>query len=150
MPGIAAIRNSWFISLLHNGTSFPFLQNRVSKTIQTISVMLSFCKKATKKINFSFKLLLCGVNCYFIYLFICLWWITEDCIYVVKIQKRAFFLCLGFTPIHRDINTVSLLTSARGITSSVVAISHISALNDSLLQRKRLWFFFLLYYPTGI
>lgn len=112
--------------------------------------MLSFCRKATKIIKFSFKLLLCGINWYFTHLFFCLRGTTKDCINVLKIQKGLFLLCLGFTSIHRDINTVSLLTSARGITSSLVVISHISALNDSLLQRKRLWFSFLLYYPTGI
>lgn len=46
---------------------------------------------------------------------------------------KRFFFSLDFTSIHRDINTESLLTNARGFTSSVVVISHISALNESLL-----------------
>lgn len=146
MPGIAVIRNSFPCCIMESRSYFCKI--RVFKTIWTISVMLSFCRKATKIINFSLKRLLRGVNWYFIYLF-CLWGTTKDCI-CLKNTKGAFFPCLGFTTIHGDINTVSLLTSARGITSSVVVISHISALNDYLLQRKRLWFFFLLYYPTGI
>lgn len=53
--------------------------------------MLSFCRKATKIIKFSFKLLLCGINWYFTHLFFCLRGTTKDCIYVLKIQKGLFY-----------------------------------------------------------